>query len=63
MKKEYINPEMDIYEIKTCSQLMAGSPTLGIGDDVLDAGGAETPPFMPDLGPSIPTGPSFPFGL
>ena len=25
MKKEYINPEMDIYEIKMGTQLMAGS--------------------------------------
>ena len=33
MKKIYVNPEMDIYEIKTGAQLLAGSPKDAPVDD------------------------------
>ena len=67
MKKEYINPEMEVFEIAIRQQLLAGSENLGIDPSDVDPSGSDAPPFMPDLGPSIPSGPSFgpsfPFGL
>lgn len=62
-KKEYLAPEVEIVKIGTM-QMMAAS--VGIGDSIEDAGGAEAPalPGMPDLGiPGVPGVPSlgFPF--
>ena len=33
MKKIYVNPEMDIYEIKTGAQLLAGSQNAPLDDE------------------------------
>ena len=65
MKKEYMKPDMEVVKIMTTGMLATSS--LGMGDPIDDAGGAEAPelPGMPDLGPSLgpdlPGVPSFPF--
>ena len=63
MKKEYMKPDMEVVKIMTTGMLATSS--LGIGDDLPDAGGAEAPelPGMPDFGPSVPGAPSFPWDL
>lgn len=62
-KKEYLAPEVEIVKIGTM-QMMAAS--VGFGEDLDSATGAEAPalPGMPDLGiPGVPGVPSlgFPF--
>ena len=45
MKKEYVNPEMEVVVVNTNQQLLAGSPSLGGdygGSDIL-APGLEKP--------------------
>lgn len=63
MKKEYMNPEMEIVDIKMNQQLLAGSPDLSTDPDPIDPGSSDAPglPGMPDFGPSIPGVPSFPW--
>ena len=43
MKKTYINPQMDIIEIKTAGMLASSLP---INSTPIDAGGAQAPEFM-----------------
>ena len=38
MKKEYMNPEMEVIELKMHQMLMAGSPTLPKSDEEVDEG-------------------------
>ena len=46
MKKEYINPEMEVVEIKAQHQLLAGSFTGNTSNPTPgDAGGAAAPEF------------------
>ena len=59
MKKEYMNPEMEIVDIKMNQQLLAGSPDLGTDPDPVDPGSSDAPGFLPD----IPGVPSFPWDM
>jgi hypothetical protein len=42
MKKTYINPAMEIIKIASQTQMLAGSKSLGFGDSVNSAAGAES---------------------
>ena len=55
MKKIYMNPEMEVVDIKMNQQLLAGSVDALIDSGTQDNGDALAPelPGMPDFGPSI----------
>ena len=46
MKKQYVNPTMDVVEMKAEQCLMAGS-VLGIGEGKKDPSGADSREFDP----------------
>jgi hypothetical protein len=51
MKKEYINPEMEVVLISTTHQILAGStPDAGIGEGSVDAGSVESHDSFFDFG-------------
>ena len=41
MKKQYINPEMEIINVEA-PQIMAGSPILGYGESLIDTKDAQS---------------------
>ena len=45
MKKEYMNPEMEVVELKMNQMLMAGSPTLPKSDEEVDENDILAPGF------------------
>lgn len=70
MKKTYLQPELEVVDIKFSQPLMAGSPVLDVNNVNVDEPGELLAPGMPNDLPGvpsvnemlgIPTGPSLPF--
>lgn len=61
MKKEYINPEIEIVEIEVTHSILAGSNLDDFGGGSGDGSGADVSAPFADFEPDIPGVPGFGF--
>ena len=59
MKKIYLQPEIDVVDIKFSQTLLAGSPVIDVYDDTIDDPGSLKAPELPGI-PSAPGLPGMP---
>ena len=60
MKTTYISPKIEVIEISMTMQMLAGSVSIDLADDIVDPGGAQAPGADMSGVPDMP-GAGFPF--